>query len=450
MPLRAKRPLVVIGTLHRDPALLEAALAVIEAINARRDSAAWLTMAMAEANSLGAALLAGDEGMRLSDLTAAIEDGAVTTLVVTENDLFERFGDHARLTSALERLEHLIVLDHTTTATASCARHVFPVATMAECSGTLINNEGRLQRFYQVLRAPQGIAPAWSRARDLLAPLAHGDTAAGWNHFEDVTTALAEADPRLSAATEVAPPAGLAQGLQAIPRMSHRYSGRNATIGRDELEDYATQGMPPAHEVPSTVPRRTSDDPETPFAFSMEGIGAHPDPALLARVWAPGWNSNEAINQFQIEVGGPLHGGDPGRRIFSCNGTGTAIDPAPAAWSEAAAAAVTDGDALLVCATAEIFGSESLSRRAPALAELTPPPYLLLHPERAAQLGFAPGQARSIVLAGNGREVSLAVTIEVDPEIPRHVAAVPAGYPQTLWWQAPVLMHVRDAGEAGT
>ena len=33
----------------------------------------------------------------------------------------------------------------------------------------------------------------------------------------------------------------------------------------------------------------------------------------MSRLWAPGWNSVQAITKFQEEIGGPLRGGDPGR-----------------------------------------------------------------------------------------------------------------------------------------
>ena len=57
-------------------------------------------------------------------------------------------------------------------------------------------------------------------------------------------------------------------------------------------------------------------DPDTALAFSMEGYPGHPPPPLIPRFWAPGWNSIQALNKFQDEVGGPLSGGDPGERLI--------------------------------------------------------------------------------------------------------------------------------------
>ena len=57
-------------------------------------------------------------------------------------------------------------------------------------------------------------------------------------------------------------------------------------------------------------------DPDTPLAFTMEGCQDHPPAPLISRYWSPGWNSVQALNKFQQEVGGPLNGGDPGKRLI--------------------------------------------------------------------------------------------------------------------------------------
>ncbi len=54
-------------------------------------------------------------------------------------------------------------------------------------------------------------------------------------------------------------------------------------------------------------------DPDTPLAFSMEGYQDQPPAPLISRYWSPGWNSVQALNKFQQEVGGPLKSGDPGK-----------------------------------------------------------------------------------------------------------------------------------------
>jgi NADH-quinone oxidoreductase subunit G len=57
-------------------------------------------------------------------------------------------------------------------------------------------------------------------------------------------------------------------------------------------------------------------DPDTPLSFSMEGYEGRPPASLISRYWSPGWNSVQALNKFQREIGGPLEGGDPGKRLI--------------------------------------------------------------------------------------------------------------------------------------
>ena len=53
----------------------------------------------------------------------------------------------------LAAAQHIVMIDHIEHATSAKADVVLPAATFAEADGTLVNNEGRAQRFFQVFRA---------------------------------------------------------------------------------------------------------------------------------------------------------------------------------------------------------------------------------------------------------------------------------------------------------
>ncbi|MCH7824320.1 MAG: NADH-quinone oxidoreductase subunit NuoG [Acidobacteria bacterium] len=425
-------PLVITGTQHRDAEVLEASLAIVEALRARNGTHPWFAMSVSEANTLGVELLDDRRGMSLASVIDAIEVGDISVLVVAENDLFERCEDHRRLADALQRLDALVVLDHMVTATSSLATHAFPAATIPESSGTLVNSEGRIQRFCQVLRPAEDVVPSWSATRDIIAAIGRAEDA-DWQHLEDVTAAIEASHPAFDGATKLAPALGFQLEHQPISRVGHRYSGRNATI--------------------------RPDAPDEPDALTEVG-GLGPDGALPVAPRTPGWNSNEAINRFRIEVDGPLRGDNPGLRIFATNGNGahpapSPLDPgrSPAAAtpsaldtprSTAAATPSGDDDTVLVCAAAEIFGSESMSRRGPALAELAPDTYLRLHPKRAERLGVVEGRAYRLRLIGETFETSLEAVVKVDDELPDNVAVIPAGYAETRWWQQPTWMRLES------
>ena len=125
-----------------------------------------------------------------------------------------------------------------------------------------------------------------------------------------------------------------------------------------------------------------------------------------------------AVNKFQDEVGGSLRGGDPGVRLIE-PASGVAphyFDGVPEAFAK------RDG-AWLIVPLYEIFGSEELSRLAPAVAERVPQPYLALNADDAAGLPIADGAMVTVTLAG---EVSH-LPIRVRPALPAGVAGMVAG-----------------------
>jgi NADH-quinone oxidoreductase subunit G len=86
------------------------------------------------------------DGGNLDDAFDLIHSNAADVLVILENDLYRRLSENT-VTKALENCRRTIVLDHLMNATVEKADIVLPVAAYAESSGTMVNNEGRAQRF---------------------------------------------------------------------------------------------------------------------------------------------------------------------------------------------------------------------------------------------------------------------------------------------------------------
>src|SRR5699024_1140618 len=118
-----------------------------------------------EANSLGMAMM---DSRPVDDALAQIEDGSADTLVVVENDLYDR-ADKARVEAAFKAAARVIVIDHSMTATAARADYVLPAGSFAEADGTLVNNEGRAQRFFQVFIPDGPMQDAWRWTAELAA-----------------------------------------------------------------------------------------------------------------------------------------------------------------------------------------------------------------------------------------------------------------------------------------
>ena len=108
--------------------------------------------------------------------------------------------------------------------------------------------------------------------------------------------------------------------------------------------------------------QKPPDDSDTPLSFSMEGYEGRPPASLIPRYWAPGWNSVQALNKFQQEAGGPLTGGDPGKRLIEPEPGGN-----PAYFTDIPSTSATSR--VQPAPHYRIFGSEELSVHSTAIAE---------------------------------------------------------------------------------
>jgi NADH-quinone oxidoreductase subunit G len=146
----------------------------------------------------------------------------------------------------------------------------------------------------------------------------------------------------------------------------------------------------------------------------MEGQREADSGALLAYSWAPGWNSNQSIYRYQESVGGALKGGDPGVRLSAAVAARQRRTRTPPK-----AAAPQPGYRLIPLHAP--FGAEELSARAPAVAERSAPPFLVLNPADAQTLELA--QGRGVRCAG----IDATLELRLDPAMEPGHAGVSVG-----------------------
>lgn len=394
---RAARPAVVSGTGLLHEGIVRAAAAVAGAL-AARGAPASIALFLAECNSMGLAML---EARGLSEAVRAAREDGVDTLIVIENDLYRRMPEE-EVDALLGRAGLVVAIDALPTATTERADAVLPAATFAEGNGTFVSAEGRAQRFFRAFVPEGDVQESWRWLRDL-ARAAGLEGPARWERLGDVTAALAAAVPELARVTECALPASFRILDQKIPRQTPRASGRTAVAAHRTIRE-----------------PRPPDDPDTPLAFSMEGYAGPPPPSLLAYVWAPGWNSDQAIHKFQSHADGPLAGGDPGVRL---------LEPGPAMGApervDAGPRFRPSAGRWLFVPTAHVFGSEELSARSAAVRERIPRAEVVLGARDAEGLRAVPGEELEIRLPGfSGR-----LPLKIRPEWPEGVAGFPAGFP---------------------
>ncbi|ASV38018.1 NADH-quinone oxidoreductase subunit G [Pseudomonas sp. NS1(2017)] len=398
--LAAKRPLIIAGTSLGSKALIEAAANIAKALKLR-DKNGSISLVVPEANSLGLAMLGGES---LDAGLQAVIDGNADAIVVLENDLYTR-TDAAKVDAALNAAKVLIVADHQKTATSERADLVLPAATFAEGDGTLVSQEGRAQRFFQVfdpkyMDASILVHEGWRWLHALRATLLNQPI--DWTQLDHVTAAAAASAPQLARIVDAAPSAAFRIKGMKLAREPLRYSGRTAMRANISV-----------HEP------RTPQDNDTAFAFSMEGYSGSAEPRQqVPFAWSPGWNSPQAWNKFQDEVGGHIRAGDPGTRLIESTGDSLnwfsavprPFNPAQGTWQ--------------VVPFFHLFGSEENSSKAAPVQERIPAAYVSLAKSEADRLGVNDGALLSLNVAGQ----TLRLPLRINDELGAGLVALPKGF----------------------
>ena len=395
----ANRPLVVAGTSLGSKALIEAAANIAKALKLREKNGS-LSLVVPEANSLGLAMLGGES---IDAALDAVIAGKADAIVVLENDLYSRVSA-AKVDAALAAAKVVIVADHQKTPTTDRAHLVLPAATFAEGDGTLVSLEGRAQRFFQVfdptyLDSSILVHEGWRWMHALRATLLNKPV--DWTQLDHVTHAVAGAAPQLAGIVNAAPSAAFRIKGMKLAREPLRYSGRTAMRANISV-----------HEP------RTPQDPDTAFAFSMEGYSGSAEPRQqVPFAWSPGWNSPQAWNKFQDEVGGHLRAGDPGTRLIETQGDKLnwfaavpgAFAPARGTWQ--------------AVPLYHLFGSEENSSRAAPVQERIPQAYVSLAKAEADRLGVNDGALLSLNVAGQ----TLRLPLRINEALGAGLVALPKG-----------------------
>jgi len=381
----AKKPLVISGASCASEAVIQAAANVAMAAHAA------LSFTAPECNTVGAALIGGNS---LSTAFQAVRDGYADTMIILENDLYRR-APRAEVDAVLKTAPHTIALDHLPNPTTEKAELVLPAGTFAESDGTFISSEGRAQRFFQVCAPENEVLASWR----WLKP-------DHWHNLDDVLAALAQALPELAAVRDAAPSSKFRIAGAKIPRSPHRESGRTGALVNIDISE-----------------PKTPDDPDSALSFSMEGTPDQPPAALIPFFWSPSWNSIQAVNTYQKEVGGPLRGGDAGVRLFEP----AARNGQPYFGAIPPAFGPREGEWLLV-PIYHIFGSDELSLSAPGIRELAAKSQVAMNSDK-----FGDGMEVEVTCA----EGTFRLPVMIHPEMPAGVAAVSVGSSPPLGIQWP-------------
>jgi NADH-quinone oxidoreductase subunit G len=408
----AKRPCIIAGTSLADKTIIEAAANIAQALYDKNKDAR-ICFTVPSCNSIGLGLLVG------KSLDMAVErahKGEIDTIVILENDIY-RHIDAGQAEKLLYGADTVIVIDSIKTNTTEKADIVLAAAAFAESSGTFINNEARAQRFYRAYIPEPDIRESWKWLRSMLIDCGRLKQEQ-WQSLDDIINEISNSLDVFRLIPQAAEHADFRLAGQKIARQPHRYSGRNAIHANKNVNE----PKPP-------------EDIDSALSFSMEGYSGQPPASLIPYYWAPYWKSVQAVNKYQVRVGGPIRGLSAGRRL---------IEPSEHLKKEyfyeiPDEFKMRDG-MLLIVPSYHIFGSEELSSKSPSISELTTVPFIAINP----------GQVNDIKLNDKGTvevafpNISYCLSVKVNPSVPKGLALVPMGLEGLQWDGLPfwLKMHV--------
>jgi NADH-quinone oxidoreductase subunit G len=224
-----------------------------------------------------------------------------------------------------------------------------------------------------------------------------------WTVLDHVTAQLASSNALLATIADAAPGSDTRIFGSKIAREPRRYSGRTAM--RANLS---------VHE-----PRQPQDQ-DSAMSFSMEGIsGPANSSQLIPFAWAPGWNSPQAWNKFQDEVGGSLKAGDPGVRLIEATASAQYFTAIPATVSGLQSAPLY-----------HLYGSDEMSSRSEVVATRVPASYVAVSSSDAQSLGLTDGQNAEVIIGGS----IFIAPVKVSADLAAGVVGVPVlpGLPKVV------------------
>ncbi|WP_181950849.1 NADH-quinone oxidoreductase subunit NuoG [Blochmannia endosymbiont of Camponotus nipponensis] len=405
--IAARKPLIISGSNSGSKELIASAANVARALK-NRGSEVGITFIVDAVNSMGLVML-GEKNIDAAFTDICSDDTSSVGLIVLENDLY-RHVKSTQIDIALNKISYLITLDHQYNLIQDKANLILSVSNFAESDGTVVNYEGRAQRFFRLYK-PQNydkntvVLESW-RWLYLIHDVYTNYIRKKSLHIDQIVDDIIYYFPKLMGIKRASPNASFRIHGQKLARAPHRYSGRTAMYANvDVHEPYV------------------SKDDNTMFSFSMEG--SHNAQSLhkqVAFAWAPGWNSPQAWNKFQDKVGGHLCSGDPGVRLLYANNVATLnwFDTIPKVFK-----VIKNVNRWLIVPYWHLFGSEETSQRSKCIQDCMLNPYAMINQLDALRLKIQ----KNMLLQFTCADQILCLPMKLSVNLPTGHIGLPLGFP---------------------
>ncbi|CAL4319420.1 NADH-quinone oxidoreductase subunit NuoG [Buchnera aphidicola] len=278
-----RKPLIISGSHSCSLNLIKSSVNIARILK-KRNQDVGLVLLTPSSNSIGIGIMSD---FSIEKIFHKIMSNNVDVLMILENDLYRSFCKE-KINNMLKKLKHIVVFDHQNTSTVKNSTCFLPIKNIFESNGTLINYEGRAQRFFSVFDPKvydkkSCILDGWKWLYKIY-----------YNFYymidinvtvDDVIQEYSDSIKVLNKVKYVAPNSKYRIKNQKIARLSHRASSRTAIYSALNIHE-------PGQKI----------DHDTIFSFSMEGI-QQPDQnsSYIPFSWSPGWNSLQSLNKYLLK-----------------------------------------------------------------------------------------------------------------------------------------------------
>lgn len=298
--ISSKKTLIISGSHSFSSSIIKASINIAKAIKTHAvNHHVGLTFLTPSSNVLGSEVIGG---MSIESALEKFKQKKADAIIFMEYDLYRFISAH-ECDFLLKNKEKIMTLDHQCTETYKKSGLTFPSTNFTESSGTIINFEGRAQRFFQAYDPSfydknNCMLDSWKWLHFIKSKIDHVEVS--WFVLDDVINAYIKQYTILKKIKTKELDSSFRIYGQKIPRSPIRSSGRTALRADINIHE---PGQP--------------KDLNTIFSFSMEGYN-QPNKSIshIPFAWFPGWNSPQAWNKFQKKIGKDLISGDSGTHIF--------------------------------------------------------------------------------------------------------------------------------------
>lgn len=298
--LLSKKALIISGTHSFSDSIIKSAINIAQSLKINNiNHHVGLTFLTSCSNTLGLGLIGG---MSLDYILKEFRENKADAIIFMEYDLY-RFLSKKDCNFFFKQNGKVITIDHQYTDTYKKSGLTLPSTSFAETSGTIVNFEGRAQRFFQVYdpmfyENSNCLYESWKWLHCIKSKI--NKTEISWFNLDNVTEEYIKKYPIFKDIRKNEPDSNFRIHGQKIARSPIRSSGRTALRSNINIHEPAQP-----------------KDINTMFSFSMEGYN-QPNESIshIPFAWSPGWNSPQAWNKFQTKIGKNLISGDSGTYLF--------------------------------------------------------------------------------------------------------------------------------------